>query len=109
MQFNFSGRSYFYKVFSYEKESLYYFSIVAVHKSTRRTSFITTSNFVLSIFEIRTDENRFWESEWSITKDELRHFMDRFRNCVKYKYSLTALEKFLDQDRLEGEWENNEQ
>lgn len=93
----------------YKIKSLYHFSIVAVHRNTRRTSFITTTNFILNLLDINTDENRFWESEWLISKEERILFTHKFENFIKQKHSLIIFEKFLGEDRLAGEWENFEQ
>ncbi|HAB53856.1 MAG: hypothetical protein A2315_17420 [Ignavibacteria bacterium RIFOXYB2_FULL_35_12] len=109
MQLSFSGNNYFYKVFYYEIKSLYHFSIVAVHRETKRTSFITTTNFILDLCDINTEVKRFWESEWLISKEERILFTRRFEDCIKQQHSLIMLEKFLDEDRLEGEWENFKQ
>ena len=103
-----SGNKYNYKLLLYSIGEEYQFSIKAIEKETKRTSFITTINVLLNELNINSQNNRFWESEWLINKKELKIFFKKINKLFIDDSFLSYLENYLDQDRTEGEWETIE-
>lgn len=106
----FKGDKYDFRLFSCslgERRSLFF--IKATHKPTRRTSFITNANVILSELNIPSNVPRFWESEWIINKKDARNLTVSIGQLLSDKKFLPYLEKYLDFDRKESEWENYEQ
>lgn len=90
-----------------QKQSL--FAIKATHKQTKRTSFISTVNVILSELNINSDVPRFWESEWLLDKEETSGLITSTEQLFSDKKFLLYLERYLDLDRRQSEWENHEQ
>ena len=103
-----SGNKYNYKLLLSSIGEEYQFSIKAIEKETKRTSFINTINVLLNELNIDSHNTRFGESEWTISKKELKTFLRKINKLFIDEKSLPYLENFLDQDRIEGEWENIE-
>lgn len=103
------GIRYDYKIFYFPlNKNAYYFSIKAVHRQTRRTSFITTVNIILSELGIDSDEPKCWEADWILSCKDANKYSKRARKLFSDKNFLPYIEKYLDIDRQESEWENYE-
>lgn len=101
-----SGQKYLYKISLSGSRNHYNFTVKAIDKQTKRTSFINTVNPLLSQLGIELSDNRYWESDWLLTKKELNSFYKKIKNILRNKEYLIYFESYLDQDRDEGEWEN---
>lgn len=105
----FNGNKYKYRLFNLslgEKRSLFF--IKAIHKQTQRTSFITNVNVILSELHIPSNVSRFWESEWTLNEREAGNLIASATELLSLKKFLPYLEKQLDFDRKQSEWENYE-
>jgi hypothetical protein len=103
----FTGNKYNFKIYNFalrEKQSL--FLIKALHKPTKKTSFITNINVILSELNILSSVPKFWESEWIINEEEARNLIVSVKQLLSDKKFLPYLEKHLDLDRKESEWED---
>lgn len=89
-----------------QKQSL--FAIRATHNHTKRTSFITTVNVILSELNISSDMPRFWETEWILKKNEANNLTAPAEQLLSNKKFIPYLEKYLDLDRRQSEWESYE-
>jgi hypothetical protein len=105
----FEGNRYNFKIFNLplgKRQSVFY--IKAKHKETSRTSFITNVNVVLSELDIPSDMPTFWESEWVLNRrkaNEIARVAEQFLSDEKF---LPYLEKYLNLDKEQSEWENYE-
>jgi len=102
------GKRYNFKIVSEVFGDEVEFYIRAICKFTKRTSCINNLNAVLSelIGDNETDNPKYYDSSWTVTKKEAKKFMriaNNFLNCDRF---MMYLEKKLDDDREEGEWEN---
>ena len=104
-----NGEKYIYKIDDVQLGEQYLFILKAIDQINRRASIINTVNPLLSELEINSNNNRFWEPEWIVTKDEVRAFSEKIKNMLTDKKYLEYFEDFLDQDRIESEWENIEE
>jgi len=86
-----------------------HFTIRATHRQSKRTAFITNVNVILSELNIPSNAPRFWESEWVLSKEEAKNLIVSVEKLLSDKMFLPYLEKNLDFDRKESEWENYEQ
>lgn len=103
------GIRYDYKIFNFPRNrNIRYFSIKAVHKQTRRTSFITTVNVILSELGIDSNGSMFWETDWMLSRKEANEYSRRTRELFSNKDFLSYTEIFLDIDRQQSEWESYE-
>ena len=109
MEISFTGIRYNYKIFikSYGKE--YNFAVKAIDKKTHRASWINTLNQLLSELDVNYEEERFAESDWMVTKKELKKLVRTTIELFTDKKYLPYFEGRLDEDRYEGEWENIEE
>jgi len=82
------------------------FFIKALHNKTRRYSFITNLNCILSQFNVNIDDQTFWESHWELSKKDIDSFIKKSISFLSDKNFLDHLEKQLNVDRNCGEWEN---
>ncbi|MBU4320232.1 MAG: hypothetical protein KJ739_04000 [Nitrospinae bacterium] len=103
------GIRYDYKIFIFPRDrNNCYFSIKAVHKQTGRTSFITTVNVILSELGIDSNESMFWESDWMLSRKEANKYSKHAYELFSTKNFLSCIERYLDIDRQQSEWENYE-
>lgn len=105
----FNGNKYEFRLLNFslgEKQSL--FAIKATHKQTKRMSFITNVNVILSELNIPSNVPRFWESEWTLNEHEAGNLIIFAKELLSDKKFLPYLEKQLDFDRKQSEWENYE-
>ena len=105
----FKGNKYNFKILlSQVRQKQILFAIKATHNHTKRTSFITTVNVILSELNIPSDMPRFWESEWVLNKKETGNLIVSAEQLFSDKKFMPYLEKYLDLDRKQSEWENYE-
>jgi len=100
------GKKYDFKVVAKYEPPAFCFFIEAECRATGRFSCINNLNTVLSAFNIKIDGPKAAESMWVVTKDEIDDFIDTAREFLSDSYFLNYLERRLDEDRMEGEWEN---
>jgi len=100
------GKNYTIKVESWRDQKKYGFSIVAVHRKSKRQSCINTLNTILSWFGIEEDSELVSESDWYLTRKKWSEYRKSAREIFGNKKSLTYLERQLDEDRSCGEWAN---
>ncbi|MBI5573675.1 MAG: hypothetical protein HY919_03875 [Elusimicrobia bacterium] len=104
------GNRYNYKILNThldKKNSL--FSIKAIHKQSRRSSYITTVNIVLSNLNVNSEEPRFWESDWIVNKKEAKKLIKDAKELFSDNKYLPFVENYLNFDRKESEWGNHGQ
>lgn len=106
MEIAIKGKYYDYKILVSPDNDKFFFAIKARHNKTGRTSTITTVNLLLSEFNISGDNGRFWESDWMLTKNEMKKYLNKIILLLIDDKSLDYFEDFLNYDRNEGEWEN---
>jgi hypothetical protein len=113
MEINYTGIRYNYKMIVDQADKMYWFSVKAIDKESQRTSWITTVNLFLKALAIYYDDERFNErfedSDWLITKKELKKFVKKSIRLFTNEEYLPYFEAYLDFDRREGEWENIEE
>ena len=100
------GDHYTIEIEAWRSRRLYGFSIIAIHKQTKRCSTINTLNTILSWFEIDGDSALADEPEWFITKRKLNQYRKLAKQIFSNKNYFKYLESKLDEDRSEGEWTN---
>ena len=106
MKTNINGIDYLYEVISIPKKGKYHFSINAIHKLSRRLSTITTINPILSEFNVIESDRRCKKSIWEVNITESNSFVRIAKDILSDKYYQKYLEKVLDEDRMQSEWEN---
>lgn len=100
------GENYIVELEAWRNQRLYGFSIVAIHKQTKRCSAINTLNTILSWFGIDENSPLSSEPEWFITKHKLNQYRELAKNIFSDKRYFKYLETKLDEDRSDGEWAN---
>ena len=86
------------------REGEIYLNVVARHRLANRKSTINTMNYMLSMFEIDEDDNRFeMESDWKVEKSELARFVRAIESAGVDTYLCDA----LDEDYELGGWNSN--
>jgi len=108
MKTHINGFRFKYEVTSTPWHSRCLFSIKAIHKSSRRSSTINNVNQILSDFNISETDKNFVESDWELSKKKATYFVKKAKELFSDRNYLKFLEKRLDEDRAEGEWENVE-
>jgi len=83
-----------------------HFAIKAQCKTTGRYSFINNLNAIISAFNVNLNDFRFCESIWDVTSQETKKFKAIAKKLFTDRCFISYLEKKLDEDRIEGEWEN---
>lgn len=102
------GHKYLYKISISRFYNKYYFTVFAVDKVSKRTSVINTINPLLGELRIDLNDDRFWESDWLLTNEEMISISEKVKNILVDKEYLIYFENYLDKDRNEGEWERGE-
>jgi hypothetical protein len=100
------GKKYSFQVVSRRESYHYWFSLRASSKTSGRTSCINNLNTILSQFGVEMEDSRVSDSEWIVSKREVRCFVDTATQFLSDAAFLDYLEKQLDEDRMLGEWEN---
>jgi len=72
----------------------------------KRYSFINNLNPILSEFGISGDDDKYYDSWWILSKNEVRKFEKIAKEILSDKLFRNYLEEKLDEDRECGEWEN---
>lgn len=108
MNFNLKGNKYKFIIqFQKENSDKGYFTVYAVCKKSGRYSTVNNLNFILSIFDIDSDNPHISESsDWFLSDKEFKSYFEIFNSIIGDNESLKMFEKRLVEDRLEGEWEN---
>ena len=106
MRKSISGKRYNFLVKCYKKTGLFCFYIKAISVKERRYSHINNLNCILSNLDIDKDKDKIAESQWSVGAKEARRYFKKANIFLSDKIFLNYLEKQLDLDRHEGEWEN---
>src|SRR3989338_2611525 len=75
-----------------------------IHKETKRKSFVTNVNALLSLFNVDGEDPRFWENEWILKNKEIKKLIFPAKKYLSDKNFLFYLEDYLDLDRKESEW-----
>lgn len=101
-----TGISYLYEITSVQKRNKHHFSIRATHKSSKRSSVITTINLFLSEFDIPESDKNFKESIWIVDKKKAIFLVKATIHLLSDQNYQKYLEKFLYEDRNQSEWEN---
>jgi len=105
----FKGNKYNFQILNFPLgKRQNFFSIKATHNRTKRTSFITTVNVILSELNIPSDVPRFEESDWVVNYGETIKLNNSAKQLFSDKKFLPYLENCLDLDRRIYEWENYE-
>lgn len=106
MIINIQGKKYFFDIVLKNKAQLVSFYIRTTCKSTKKTSCINNLNQLLSEFNIDSDNRRFADSMWEVSRKEADHFINTAKKIFSSISFLNFLENKLDEDRVAGEWEN---
>ena len=99
-----NGNNYRFIVNSFNCSDGFSFYIEARHKNTNRHSLINNVNCILSGLGVNAYNNKFWESEWVVTKMQSDKFFKIAIDFLADKDFLPYVEKQLDLDRNLGEW-----
>lgn len=106
MKSSINGIKYYFKILVENDTEEYCFSIKAVSKENNRTSRITNLNAILSELNIDVADKKSEESIWMVRKKESESLVRITRNLLLNREFVKYLEKNLDEDREQGEWEN---
>ena len=102
------GTSYSFEVSSIPYRRRFLFTIRTIHNSSRRTSIINNLNPILSEFGINEVDQRFSDPDWMLSEKESLQFGKDAKQLLSDKFYREYMEKILDDDRSQGEWENFE-
>ncbi|MBI4548841.1 MAG: hypothetical protein HY707_12735 [Ignavibacteriae bacterium] len=102
------GIQYKYDIITVLKRGKCYFTIKAIHKLSNRSSTINTVNPILSEFDIPVYDKRVAESTWEVSKKRSASLVKLAKELLSDREYLKYLEKILDEDREQSEWENLE-
>ena len=100
------GEKYNYEIVSENEDEDICFFIKAIHKLTGRYSCINNLNAILSEFNIGIDDPKNEDSMWVLTKENACYLEKTARQILSDPSFRDYLEKWLDEDRILGEWEN---
>lgn len=106
MKIRINGITYQYEILSVPRSGRFHFSIRAIHLLSSRSSTITTVNPILSEFSISDNDIKLKESIWEVDKKQSTSLMLTAKEILSHRYYIKYLEKILDEDRLQSEWEN---
>jgi hypothetical protein len=79
--------------------------IKATLQGSDKCSTINTLNYILSAFDIEPNSSNAEEPQWNGTEQEMQKWVDLAQSLFVDKQFLQSLERELDKDRQEGEWE----
>ncbi len=108
MKTRIDGISYSYDAIFVPKRDKFHFSIKATYKTNRRSSTITNVNPILSEFNIPESDKRFKESVWVVNQKRSMFLMNMAKQLLSDRSYQRYLERILDEDRKQSEWENIE-
>jgi hypothetical protein len=83
-----------------------WFEITATLRGSDKRSTINTLNYILSAFDIDLNSTNVGNPEWSGTPQQVQTWIGTAQSLFGDRSFLEGLEKALDQDRQEGEWES---
>lgn len=106
MNVGIKGFKYIFNVILQEGQQDHFFAIQALDSSSHRASYINNLNVILSEFDIETNNSRVENSTWLIGREEAKQYVDIAVSILTDQIFLSYLEKRLDEDRTQGEWEN---
>ncbi len=101
-----AGKKYTIELTISPYRKMYVFSLVAIHRQSKKWSCINTLNTILSWFGIEGDSSLASESDWLITKRRLAEYRKLAKGILGDKKYLAILESKLDEDRMCDEWTN---
>jgi hypothetical protein len=81
--------------------------IVATLRGSDKRSTINTLNYILSTFDIDPDSDNTENPEWSGTPQQVQTWVQTAQSLFGDKLFLESLERALDEDRHQGEWEGD--
>jgi enolase len=84
-----------------------WFEIVATHRQSGRSSHINTLNYILSAFDIDSESENAENPDWNGTQEQVQTWVQTAQQLFGDSLFLQSLEKALDEDRKEGEWEKS--
>lgn len=100
-QFFFAGTKYsFYLTYGSD-----WLEIQAIDRQNGKSSTINTLNYILGAFDIDADSANAEEPQWNGTDQDMQKWLNLAQSLFVNKQFLQSLEKALDEDRREGEWE----
>lgn len=108
----FEGDRYNFEVICKEVNKGHFWTLRAICKKTNSCSGINNLNPILSELGIDEDKicGRFEDSSrWDVSKQEMKNFNKITKTFLTDKNYLKYLENKLDEDRVQGEWENVEE
>lgn len=82
------------------------FYIEALHLASFRFSFINNLNAILSAFSIGGNDKKTVESQWIVPKKQGDILFGKAWKILSSRTYRDYIEKTLDEDRKNGEWEN---
>lgn len=81
--------------------------IKATLRGSSKRSCINTLNFILSAFDIDPNSNNAENPEWSGSVEQVQTWAQTAQSLFVDELFLQSLERALDEDRREGEWEED--
>jgi len=106
MKRSFGGRKYDYQIMLDDDARLCGFSILAICKQTGRCSSINNLNQMLSELDVNPDNPKYEDSAWVLPAKEAKRLYRKVVSIFSIPSFPEFLERFLDDDRSCGEWEN---
>lgn len=100
-QLNFQGGRYEF-IISHTQTCL---EITAILAGSDKRSTINTLNYILSAFDIDPDSSNAENPEWNGTLQQVQAWVQTAQSLFNDKSFLQSLERALDEDRQQGEWE----
>ncbi|MEW6410601.1 MAG: hypothetical protein AB1488_10925 [Nitrospirota bacterium] len=100
------GIRYNFEIVSENGEQNVCFYIKAICNSTGRTSCVNNLNTILLEFNVNPIRPEFADSMWIVSKKEANVFVNTAKKFLSDTLFMNYLERRLDENRLEGGWEN---
>jgi hypothetical protein len=82
-----------------------WFEAVATLRGSNKRSTINTLNYILSAFDIEPNSSNVANSDWNGTPEQVQTWIQTTQSLFGNSLFLEDLERALDQDRQQGEWE----
>ncbi len=88
-------------------DDMIFFSIRAICRDSGRYSSINNLNAILSLLDVDVEDQQFEDSTWIVSEKQVDAFSKVVHCALSDESFVDYLEKGIDDDRLEGEWENS--